>query len=69
VKRDAAFWQAVRAVIARAAAHWGKGFEGCSLLALSHDLEQIKLLAPESSLLCPEKLAYEVIENFFFFND
>jgi hypothetical protein len=69
VKRDAAFWQAVQTVIARAAGHWGRSLEGCALLTLSHDLDRIQLLAPESSLLGPEIVAYNVIENFFFFND
>ena len=68
MKRDAAFWQAVQAVIARAAGHWG-GLEGRTLRTLSHDLERIQLLAPESSLLGPEMVAHNVIENFFFFND
>jgi hypothetical protein len=40
-----------------------------SLLALSRDLKQIKLLAPESPVLCPKKVAYDVIDNFFFFHD
>jgi hypothetical protein len=48
VKRDAVFWQAVQAVIARAAAHWGDSLEGRALLTLSRDLQQIELLAPES---------------------
>jgi len=69
VKRDATFWQAVEAVIARAAEHWGGSLEGRALLKLSQDLERIQLLAPESSLLGPEMVAYNVIENFFFFND
>ena len=69
VKRDGAFWQAVQAVIARAAAHWGGSLAGRSLLTLSRGLKQIQLLAPESLLLCPEMVAYKVIENFFFFND
>lgn len=69
VKRDAPFWQAVQAVIARAAAHWSGSLEGRALLTLSRDLEQIQLLAPESPLLGPEMVAYNVIENFFFFND
>jgi hypothetical protein len=69
VKRDAVFWQAVQAVIARAAAHWGDSLEGRALLTLSRDLKQIELLAPESPLLGPETVAFDVIENFFFFND
>ena len=69
MKRDAAFWHAVQAVIARAAGHWGRSLEGRALLTLSYDLERIQLLAPESSLLGPEMVAYNVIENFFFFND
>ena len=69
MRRDAAFWQAVQAVIARAAGHWDGSLEGRALLTLSHDLERIQLLAPESSLLGPEMVAYNVIENFFFFND
>jgi hypothetical protein len=66
VKRNAVFWRAVQAVIARAAAHWGQGLVGYSLLTLSRDLAKIALLAPESSLLGPEAVAYEVINNFFF---
>ena len=69
MKRDAAFWQAVQALIAQAAGHWGGSLEGRALLTLSHDLVQIQLLAPESPLLGPEMVAYNVIENFFFFND
>ena len=69
VKRDTAFWEAVQTVIARAAAHWGGSLAGRSLLTLSRDLKQIQLLAPESPLLSPEMVAYNVIENFFFFND
>ena len=69
VKRDTAFWEAVQAIIARAAAHWGGSLAGRSLLTLSRDLKQIQLLAPESPLLSPETVAYNVIENFFFFND
>ena len=69
MNRDALFWQTVRAVIARGATLWGEGLVGFSLLALSRDLNQIKLLAPESPLLCPKTVAYEVIDNFFFFHD
>ena len=69
MKRDAAFWQAVQAVIAQAASHWGASLEGRTLLTLSRDLKQIELLAPESPLLGPELVAYNVIENFFFFSD
>ena len=69
MKRDAAFWQAVQAVIAQAAGHRGGSLEGRALLTLTHDLERIQLLAPESSLLGPKMVAYDVIENFFFFND
>jgi hypothetical protein len=69
VIRDAGFWQAVQAVIARGATPWGEGLVGYSLLTLSRDLKQIKLLAPKSPLLCPKAVAYEVIENFFVFND
>jgi hypothetical protein len=69
VKRDSAFWQAVQAVIARGAMLRGEGLVGYSLLTLSRGLTQIKLLAPESPLLCPKTVAYEVIDNFFLFND
>jgi hypothetical protein len=69
VIRDEAFWQDVQAVIARGATPWGEGFVGYSLLTLSRDLKQIKLLAPGSPLLCPRAVAYEVIDNFFFFDD
>ena len=69
MKRDAGFWHAVQAVITRAAGLWGRSLEGRALLTLSHDLERIRLLAPESSLLGPEMVAHNVIENFFFFND
>lgn len=37
VKRDAAFWQAVQGVIARGAAHWGKGVAGRALVTLSRE--------------------------------
>ena len=66
MNRDALFWQAVQAVIARGAALWGEGLVGYSLLTLSRDLKQVKLLAPEPSPLNPEAVAYEVINNFFF---
>ena len=46
MKRDAAFWHAVQAIIARAAGHWGRSLEGRALLTLSHDLGRIQLLAP-----------------------
>ena len=69
MKRDALFWQGVQAAIARGAALWGEGLVGYSLLTLSRDLKQIKLLTPESPLLCPKTVAYEVIDNFFFFHD
>jgi hypothetical protein len=69
MKQDAFFWQAVQAVIARGAALWGEGLVRYSLLKLSRNLKQIKLLAPESPVLCPKKVAYEVIDNFFFFHD
>ena len=67
--RDAGFWQAVQAVIARGATPWGEGLVGYPLLTLSRDLKQIQLLAPKSPLLCPKAVAYEVIENFFFSDD
>ena len=67
--RDAGFWEAVQAVIARGATLWGEGLVGYSLLTLSRDLKQIKLLAPGSPLLCPKAVAYDVIDNFFFSDD
>ena len=68
MKQDAFFWQAVQSVIARGATLWGEGLVGYSLLTLSRDLKQVTLLAPESPLLCPRAVAYEVIDHFFFFN-
>jgi hypothetical protein len=69
VIRDAGFWEAVQAVIARGATLWGEGLVGYSLLTLSRDLKQIKLLAPGSPLLCPKAVAYKVIDYFFFLHD
>ena len=69
MNRDALFWQTVQAVITRGATLWGEGLVENSLLALSRDLKQIKLLAPASPLLLPKTVAYEVIDNFFFFHD
>ena len=67
--RDAGFWEAVQAVIARGAALLGEGLVRYSLLKLSRNLKQIKLLAPGSPLLCPKAVAYKVIDYFFFLHD